>query len=173
MEHEDNYYVDPLEDNNLHIPDAVYDAYDENYLSNDENDETDENEESENDEASNNESDYDSQSDYNIVGKDQVPDDEDKKVKRRRGLTRLPKLYSAYVNSGGEKRQLEFDEHDRFSGDYRSEFVSFLGDVVRKDVNFSVLTWRKASKEVRDKLWERILVKHYPHISVILLLFIN
>jgi hypothetical protein len=83
----------------------------------------------------------------------------DAKDKRKRGLTRLPKMRSAYTNSGGKKHKVKFDAFGRLSGKYRSEFVSFLGDLVREKVNVSVLTWKEASKELRDKLWEEITVK--------------
>ncbi|KAM0058078.1 putative transposase, Ptta/En/Spm, plant [Helianthus debilis subsp. tardiflorus] len=48
------------------------------------------------------------------------------------------------MNSGG------------FFGEYRSEFSSFLGDLVREYLGFRFLGWKKVSTEVRDKLWEEI-----------------
>ncbi|KAL6536647.1 hypothetical protein OROMI_026228 [Orobanche minor] len=78
------------------------------------------------------------------------------KKKKERGLTRLPKLRTAYTNSGGRKRRVKFDQLGRFTGKYRAEFPSFLGDLVREKVGISVFNWKDVKKEVSDKLWEEI-----------------
>ncbi|KAL6536654.1 hypothetical protein OROMI_026235 [Orobanche minor] len=78
------------------------------------------------------------------------------KKKKKRGLTRLPKLRTAYINSGGRKRRVKFDQLGRFTGKYRAEFPSFLGDLIREKVGISVFNWKDVKKEVRDKLWEEI-----------------
>ncbi|KAL4564102.1 hypothetical protein LXL04_028154 [Taraxacum kok-saghyz] len=77
-------------------------------------------------------------------------------VKRKRGLTRLPKVRTEHTNSGGRKKHVKFDELGRFTGKYRAQISSFLGDLVREKVGLSVLNWRNVTKEVRDKLWEEI-----------------
>ncbi|KAL6536900.1 hypothetical protein OROHE_012484 [Orobanche hederae] len=77
------------------------------------------------------------------------------KKKKKRGLTRLPKLRTAYTNSGGRKHRVKFDQLGRFTGKYRAEFPSFLGDLVREKVAISVFNWKDVKKEVRDKLWKR------------------
>ncbi|KAI3755129.1 hypothetical protein L1987_54924 [Smallanthus sonchifolius] len=74
----------------------------------------------------------------------------------KRGLTRLPKMRTKFTNSGGKKHKVTFDELGRFSGEYRSKFSSFLGDLVREHVRFRFLTWKAVTKEVNDKLWEEI-----------------
>ncbi|KAK9073340.1 hypothetical protein SSX86_007664 [Deinandra increscens subsp. villosa] len=79
-----------------------------------------------------------------------------KKIKAKRGLTRLSKMKNAYTNSGGKKRRVKFDAYGRFSGRYNSEFISFLGDLVRENVGLSVFNWKHVSKELRDKLWALI-----------------
>jgi hypothetical protein len=58
--------------------------------------------------------------------------------KNKRGLTRVPKLRSAYTNSGGKKHRVKFDALESFTGKYRAEFISFLGDLVREKVGLSV-----------------------------------
>ncbi|KAL6523050.1 hypothetical protein OROMI_031398 [Orobanche minor] len=78
------------------------------------------------------------------------------KKKKKRGLTRLPKLRTAYTNYGGRKRRVKFDQLGRFTGKYKAEFPSFLGDLVREKVGISVFNWKDVKKEVRDKLWEEI-----------------
>ncbi|KAL6583134.1 hypothetical protein OROMI_005212 [Orobanche minor] len=80
------------------------------------------------------------------------------KKKKKRGLTRLPKLRTAYTNSGGKKHRVKFDQLERFTGKYRAEFPSFLGDLVREKVGISVFNWKDVKKEVRDKFWEEITV---------------
>ncbi|KAL4565644.1 hypothetical protein LXL04_029747 [Taraxacum kok-saghyz] len=79
-----------------------------------------------------------------------------RKSKRKRGLTRLPKVRTEHTNSGGKKKRVKFDELGRFAGKYRAQLPSFLGDLVREKVGLSVLNWRNVTKEVRDKLWEEI-----------------
>lgn len=79
-------------------------------------------------------------------------------VKPKRGLTRLPKLRTRFTNSGGKKHEVEFDSLGRLSGEYRSEFTSFLGDVVREHVGLRFLKWKEVPVEVKDKLWEQITV---------------
>ncbi|KAL4574447.1 hypothetical protein LXL04_021279 [Taraxacum kok-saghyz] len=79
-----------------------------------------------------------------------------RKSKRKRGLTRLPKVRTEHTNSGGRKKHVKFDELGRFTGKYRAQISSFLGDLVREKVGLSVLNWRNVTKEVRDKLWEEI-----------------
>lgn len=82
-----------------------------------------------------------------------------KEKTNKRGLTRLPKLRTTFVNSGGIKHKVTFDELDRISGEYRSEFPSFLGDIVRQHVGLRFLSWKKVPKESKDTLWEKIMVK--------------
>ncbi|KAL4590727.1 hypothetical protein LXL04_003668 [Taraxacum kok-saghyz] len=79
-----------------------------------------------------------------------------RKSKRKRGLTRLPKVRIEHTNSGGRKKHVKFDEIGRFTGKYRAQLPSFLGDLVREKVGLSVHNWRNVTKEVRDKLWEEI-----------------
>ncbi|KAJ0476881.1 putative transposase, Ptta/En/Spm, plant [Helianthus annuus] len=74
----------------------------------------------------------------------------------KRGLTRLPKMRTAFTNSGGKKHKVTFDELQKFSGEYRSEFSSFFGDLVREHVGFRFLAWKTVPTEVKDKLWEEI-----------------
>ncbi|KAK9065078.1 hypothetical protein SSX86_016461 [Deinandra increscens subsp. villosa] len=83
-----------------------------------------------------------------------------KKIKAKRGLTRLSKMKNAYTNSGGKKRRVKFDAYGRFSGRYNSEFISFLGDLVRENVGLSVFNWKHVSKELRDKLWA-LITRYY------------
>ncbi|KAL4592064.1 hypothetical protein LXL04_005044 [Taraxacum kok-saghyz] len=80
-----------------------------------------------------------------------------RKSKRKRGLTRLPKVRTEHTNSGGRKKHVKFDEIGRFTGKYRAQFPSFWGDLVREKVGLSVHNWRNVTKEVRDKLWEEIM----------------
>ncbi|KAL4563354.1 hypothetical protein LXL04_027395 [Taraxacum kok-saghyz] len=86
-----------------------------------------------------------------------------RKSKRKRGLTRLPKVRTEHTNSGGRKKHVKFDEIGRFTWKYRAQFPSFLGDLVREKVGLSVHNWRNVTKEVRDKLWEEIT--HYYEIE--------
>ncbi|KAF5811454.1 hypothetical protein HanXRQr2_Chr04g0181541 [Helianthus annuus] len=79
----------------------------------------------------------------------------------KRGLTRLPKMRTAFTNSGGKKHKVTFDELEKFSGEYRSEFSSFLGDLVREYVGFRFLAWKTVPTEVKDKLWEEITVNSF------------
>ena len=58
-------------------------------------------------------------------------------------MTRLPKLKTEYVNSGGKKR-VRFDEFGKFTGKNNAVFVSYLGDLVRKKVGLSALCWKKS-----------------------------
>ncbi|KAL6508812.1 hypothetical protein OROHE_021371 [Orobanche hederae] len=76
--------------------------------------------------------------------------------KARRGLTRLPKLRTRFTNSGGEKHKVNFDSLSRFSGEYRSEFSSFLGDLVREHVGFRYLSWKTVPVEIKHKLWDQV-----------------
>ncbi|KAL6584240.1 hypothetical protein OROMI_003529 [Orobanche minor] len=69
------------------------------------------------------------------------------KKKKKRCLTRLPKLRTVYTNSGGRKRRVKFDQLGRFTGKYRAEFPSFLGDIVREKVGISVFNWKDVKKE--------------------------
>jgi hypothetical protein len=91
-----------------------------------------------------------------------------RKSKRKRGLTRLPKVRTEHTNSGGRKKRVKFDELGRFARKYRAQLPSFLGDLVREKVGLSVLNWRNVTKEVRDKLWEEITVSYVAHIFFIL-----
>ncbi|CAI9274638.1 unnamed protein product [Lactuca saligna] len=75
---------------------------------------------------------------------------------RKRGMTRLPKLKIEYVNSGGRKKRVRFDEFDKFIGKNNTMFVSYLGDLVHEKVGLSALCWKKVKPEVKDKLWEEI-----------------
>ncbi|KAL4558831.1 hypothetical protein LXL04_037034 [Taraxacum kok-saghyz] len=75
-----------------------------------------------------------------------------RKSKRKRGLTRLPKVRTEHTNSGGRKKHVKFDELGRFTGKYRAQLPSFLGDLVKEKVGLS----RNVTKEVMDKLWEEI-----------------
>lgn len=95
-----------------------------------------------------------------------------RKSKRKRGLTRLPKVRTEHTNSGGRKKRVKFDELGRFAGKYRAQLPSFLGDLVREKVGLSVLNWRNVTKEVRDKLWEEITVIYYIFIYVAHIFFI-
>ncbi|KAL4580159.1 hypothetical protein LXL04_016340 [Taraxacum kok-saghyz] len=70
-----------------------------------------------------------------------------RKSKRKRGLTRLPKVRTEHTNSGGRKKHVKFDELGRFTGKYRAQISSFLGDLVREKVGLSVLNWRNVTKE--------------------------
>jgi len=67
-------------------------------------------------------------------------------------------MRTAFTNSGGKKHQISFDSLGRFSGEYRSEFSSFLGVLVRENIGFRYLSWKKVPIELRDKLWEQITV---------------
>lgn len=93
------------------------------------------------------------------LGENEVP----KMKTKKRGLTRLPKMRNAFIKSGGKKHKVTFDELGRFSGEYKSEFSSFLGDTVREHVGFRYLSWKTVSKELKDKLWEEITVNIYFH----------
>ncbi|KAL6555873.1 hypothetical protein OROHE_007147 [Orobanche hederae] len=44
----------------------------------------------------------------------------------------------------------------RFSGEYRSEFSSFLGDLVREHVGFRYLSWKTVPVEIKLKLWDQV-----------------
>ena len=79
----------------------------------------------------------------------------------KRGLTLLSKLRTDFINSGGEKHKITFDELDKLSGPYRAEFPSYLGELVRKHVGLRYLSWKKVSKELKDKMWEKITVNIY------------
>ncbi|KAJ0588323.1 hypothetical protein HanIR_Chr04g0173271 [Helianthus annuus] len=79
----------------------------------------------------------------------------------KRGLTWLPKMRTTFTNSGGKKHKVTFDELEKFSGEYRSEFSSFLGDLVREHVGFRFLAWKTVPTEVKDKLWEEITVDSF------------
>lgn len=80
--------------------------------------------------------------------------------KRVRGLTRLVKLHRDFEDSN-EKHEVDFDALGRVTGKYRSEFASFLGDLVRRDVGLRYMKWKKVTKEVKDKLWEQVTVCIY------------
>ena len=96
---------------------------------------------------------YDSQSDSEEEIHKTVPSKSD----RKRGMTRLPKLKTEYVNSGG-KKSVRFDELGKFTGKNNAVFVSYLGDLVREKVGLSALCWKKVKPEMKDKLWEEITV---------------
>ncbi|KAL6583001.1 hypothetical protein OROMI_005079 [Orobanche minor] len=76
--------------------------------------------------------------------------------KARSGLTRLPKLRTRFTNSGGKKHKVNFDSLGRFSGEYRFEFSSFLGDLVREHVGFRYLSWKTVPVEIKHKLWDQV-----------------
>lgn len=86
-------------------------------------------------------------------------------VKAKRGLTRLPKLRTRFTNSGGKRHEVEFDSLGRLTGEYRSEFTSFLGDTVREHVGLRWLTWKEVPKEVKAKLWDQITVNQLLRIK--------
>ncbi|CAI9291566.1 unnamed protein product [Lactuca saligna] len=77
---------------------------------------------------------------------------------RKRGMTRLPKLKTEYVNSG-VKNCVRFDEFGKFTGKNNVVFVSYLGDLVREKVELSALCWKKVKPEMKDKIREEIT--HY------------
>lgn len=76
-----------------------------------------------------------------------------------RGLTRLPRIGRDYEHSGGRKRIITFDEQGKFSGEYKSEFVSFMGDRIRYNVGLRFLSWKSVPKETKDAIWVEITVK--------------
>ncbi|CAI9295060.1 unnamed protein product [Lactuca saligna] len=94
---------------------------------------------------------YNSQSDSEEEIHKTVPT----KSHKKRGMTRLPKLKTEYVNSGGKKR-VRFDEFGRFTGKNNAVFVSYLGDLFREKVGLSAHCWKKVKPEMKDKLWEEI-----------------
>lgn len=79
------------------------------------------------------------------------------KTKPKRGLTRMFKLKNA-CGSTGKKKRARIDDLGRFKGKYRSNFVSFLGDLVRDKVGLSVLNWKQVKQDKRDYLWNEITV---------------
>ncbi|CAI9270742.1 unnamed protein product [Lactuca saligna] len=94
---------------------------------------------------------YNSQSDSEEEIHKTVPSNSD----RKRGMIRLPKLNTEYVNSG-EKKRVRFDEFGKFTGKNNPVFVSYLGDLFREMVGLSALCWKKVKPEMKDKLWEEI-----------------
>ncbi|KAK9073200.1 hypothetical protein SSX86_007524 [Deinandra increscens subsp. villosa] len=66
-------------------------------------------------------------------------------------------MRSKHARSGGKRWKVKYDDHGRFSGKYATQFLSYLGDLAREKVNFSIHSWKDATKEVRDKLWEELL----------------
>ncbi|KAL4561665.1 hypothetical protein LXL04_033836 [Taraxacum kok-saghyz] len=68
-----------------------------------------------------------------------------RKSKRKRGLTRLPKVRIAHTNSGGRKKHVKFDEIGTFIAKYRAQLPSFLGDL---DVSKKTIIAR--SKSIYD-----------------------
>lgn len=93
------------------------------------------------------------------------PEQQKNVVKSKRGLTRLPKLRTRFTNSGGKRHEVEFDSLGRLTGEYISEFTSFLGDTVREHVGLRFLTWKEVPKEVKAKLWDKITVNQLLRIS--------
>ncbi|KAL4567909.1 hypothetical protein LXL04_023505 [Taraxacum kok-saghyz] len=75
--------------------------------------------------------------------------------KRKRGMTRLPKLCTEYSRYGW-KKHVKFDALGRLCGRNRALFVSYLGDLVRQKVGIRVYSWKAVNPDVRDKLWEEI-----------------
>lgn len=79
----------------------------------------------------------------------------------KRGLTRLAKFRREYGKPGGIKLTVTFDAMNRLTGQNRSLFSSFLGDMVREHIGVRILSWKKVDSEARDKMWEEITVRIY------------
>ncbi|KAI3716001.1 hypothetical protein L6452_23030 [Arctium lappa] len=85
--------------------------------------------------------------------------------KKTRGLTRLVKLRKDFEDSKGKRRVVEFDQWGRFTGKYRAEFSSYLGDLARHAVGLRFLKWKKVTKELKDMLWDSITLYYEIDVS--------
>ncbi|GJS42511.1 hypothetical protein Tco_0567554 [Tanacetum coccineum] len=74
----------------------------------------------------------------------------------KRGITRLSKFRREYGKPDGIKLSVTFDALNRISGSHNALFLSFLRDLVREQIGFKILSWKKVGSEARDKLWDEI-----------------
>lgn len=77
--------------------------------------------------------------------------------KEVRGITRMLKLFKKW---DGKKHVIEFDRYGRFKGKYKSEIASYMGVLVRRDVGLRYLKWKVVPPELKEKLWEQIVVSN-------------
>ena len=78
------------------------------------------------------------------------------KGKRNRGATMMSGLVK--LRAEGVKTKIMFDENDNPIGEIAKKFQSYLGTQARS-IPIDYPSWKHVPKEVKDRIWETILVK--------------
>ena len=93
---------------------------------------------------------------------DQSRDDqpnEEPITRRRKGTTKLP---NPSVRQGlVEKKHVDFDENMNPIGKERDKFMTFIGYKARSKVGILYPKWKLVSQQIKDMIWEDILVCNF------------
>ena len=94
---------------------------------------------------------------------------DDKEEQQGRGKTRMS--YMTQQKPKGIKKDLEWNDLGQPIGDVYTNMISYLGSRVRATISINSGDWRKVPQDLKDGLWEDIIVRNY-HYDIYLFIYV-
>lgn len=85
--------------------------------------------------------------------------DNDQSISQKK-KTRGPTTCKKMKKKVQEAKFIEFDEHSRPIGPHKKYFKSYLGSLVRIQVDINISDWHKVDKGLKNTIWEDVKVSH-------------
>ena len=84
---------------------------------------------------------------------------DDNEKHQGRGKTRMS--YMTQQKAKGIKKNLQWNDLGQPIGDVYTNMISYLGSRVRATISINSGDWRKVPQDLKDGLWEDIIVRNY------------
>ncbi len=68
-------------------------------------------------------------------------------------------MLGTYMESGGKKISLQFNDEDVPIGESAKQFASFMGGLVRREVGLRFVDWKIVPMEAKENLWNQLTVR--------------